>query len=62
VNWRGWRYVLIYMDVPRGSHHGGANDGVIHYPIQSDSLLVIKNGSNEESRGTVYLSGPSLIY
>ena len=62
VNWHGWRYVLIYVDVPRGSHHGGANDGVIHYPIHWDSLLVIKNGSNEESLGTVYLTGPTLIY
>jgi hypothetical protein len=62
VNWRGWRYVLIYVDAPRGSHQGGANDGVIHYPIHWDSLLVVKNGSKEEARGSLYLSSPTLIY
>lgn len=62
LSWRGWRYVLIHVDLPRGAHHGGANDGVIHYPIHWDSLLVIRNGSNEEARGSLYLSGLTLIY
>jgi polysaccharide biosynthesis protein PslG len=62
VNWRGWRYVLIYIDLPRGSHQGGANDGVMHYPIHWHSLLVIQNGSKEETHGSLYLSSATLIY
>ena len=62
LNWKGWRYVLILMDVPRGKHWGGANDGVIHYPIHWDDLLEIQNSSDHEAKGTLYLSGPVLIY
>ncbi|HEY6293782.1 MAG TPA: hypothetical protein VI455_19685 [Terriglobia bacterium] len=62
INWHGWRYVLILMDTPRGTHSGGANDGVIHYPIRWDSLFMIENASREESQGRVYLSGVTLVY
>lgn len=62
VNWQGWRYVLIHINIPQGAYHGGANDGVIHYPIHWDSLLVLRNASKEEVRGNVYISSPTLIY
>ena len=62
INWQGWRYVLIFMDTPRGHHSGGANDGVIHYPIRWDSLLMIENPIGQDAQGAVYLSGPTLLY
>jgi len=62
VNWKGWRYVLVFMDAPQASHSGGANDGVIHYPIRWDSLLTLRNATSKEMSGALYLTGPTLIY
>lgn len=62
VNWRGWRYVLIHIDAPRGSHSGGANDGVIHYPIHWDTLFMVENPSSKEMEGVIYMTGLTLIY
>ena len=62
MNWKGWRYVLVLMGAPRGTHSGGANDGVIHYPIHWDSLFAIQNPSDHEAAGALYLSSPVLIY
>ena len=62
LSWKGWRYVLVFIDAPQASHSGGANDGVIHYPIRWDSLLTLRNGTDKESSGTLYLTGPTLIY
>lgn len=62
LDWQGWRYVLILMNTALGSHWGGAGDGVIHYPIRWDSLLVVKNGAGGEAQSTLYLSGLTLIY
>jgi polysaccharide biosynthesis protein PslG len=62
LDWMGWRYVLIYLDKPIGSHSGGANDGVIHYPIHWDSLLVLQGQAERAIKGKLYVSGPTLIY
>jgi hypothetical protein len=62
IDWQGWRYVLIYMDTPRGRHWGGANDGVIHYPIRWDSLLLIENPFPHPMQGSLYVSAPTLLY
>lgn len=62
INWKGWRYVLVFMDPAQASHSGGANDGVIHYPIRWDSLLMLRNRSTQEVNGVVYVAGPTLIY
>jgi polysaccharide biosynthesis protein PslG len=62
INWKGWRYVLVFMDAPQASHSGGANDGAIHYPIRWESLLTLHNPSSGHMDGVLYLSGPTLIY
>src|SRR5207237_368879 len=44
IDFTGWRFVKFPMqstpDAPL-SHWGGANDGVIHYPIKWDSIFVL---------------------
>jgi hypothetical protein len=35
---------------------------VIHYPIRWDSLVMLRNPTDQELQGAVYLSGPTLIY
>ncbi len=62
VDWNGWRYIVVFMDAPQASHSEGANDGLIHYPIHWDSLLTLRNPSDQEISGVLYLSGPTLIY
>ena len=41
---------------------GGANEGVVHYPIRWDCLLLIDSASRKETQGVLYVSGPTLIY
>ncbi|HXJ95547.1 MAG TPA: cellulase family glycosylhydrolase [Terriglobia bacterium] len=62
VNWKGWRYVLVHFAAAGSTHSGGANDGVIHYPIHWDSLFMLENPLGRPVEGTVYLSGLTLIY
>lgn len=62
VNWKDWRYVLIYLAGPGSKHSGGDNDGVIHYPIHWDSVFMLENPRGQPLDGTVYLSGLTLIY
>ena len=65
INWSGWRYVTFPMksneDAPL-HHWGGANDGVIHYPIKWDTIFLLDNVSREPVEGEIYLSAPTLIY
>jgi len=62
INWKGWRYVLVFMDASQAGHSGGANDGVIHYPIRWDKLLTLRNATDKEMSGILYLTGPTLMY
>ncbi|HEV2425449.1 MAG TPA: cellulase family glycosylhydrolase [Terriglobia bacterium] len=62
IDWKEWRYVLVFLDARQGSHSSGANDGVIHYPIRWDELLMLRNWSGKQIHGTLYLTGPTLIY
>jgi hypothetical protein len=61
VNWKGWRYVLIYLAGPGGSHSGGSNDGVIHFPIHWDSVFMLENPRGQAVEGTIYLTGLTLV-
>lgn len=45
-----------------GGHWGGANDGVVHYPIKLETLFLVDNASRAKTRGQVTLLGPVLVY
>ena len=62
LDWRGWRPVSIPLDAGSAGHWGGADDGVIHYPIRWDTLLLIDSASREKTAGEVYLASPVLVY
>ena len=65
IDWKGWRYVTLPLKPDEKepfAHWGGANDGIIHYPIQWDALLLLDNVSREPLEGDVYLSSPTLNY
>ena len=61
IDWTGWRYLEFDFNEPAG-HWGGANDGVMHFPIHWDTLFLLDNVSRQKSAGTVYLASPALIY
>lgn len=61
MTWKGWRYVQIPLDGTAASHWGGANDGVVHYPIRWDTLLLIDGSRLASEPPEVYLSSPVLI-
>jgi hypothetical protein len=45
----------------QASHWGGANDGIVHYPIRIDTLFLL-DGDRHPTQGTIYLSEPAMIY
>lgn len=62
LDWRGWRPVTIPLDAGSSGHWGGADDGVIHYPIRWDTLALIDSTRREKTAGEVYLASPMLVY
>lgn len=62
VRWTGWRWITFAMDGSRAGHWGGAQDGVIHYPIRWDTLFLLDNATRGRTSGTIYLFGPTLFY
>ena len=41
VDWKGWHFVSLPLSGKDAGHWGGPNDGVIHYPIRWDTVLLI---------------------
>jgi hypothetical protein len=57
----GWQHRTFSIDFS-AAHWGGANDGVVHYPLRLDSLLLLDHGDQaSESTGTVAIAAPTLI-
>lgn len=63
IDWTGWKWITLPIDGTDASHFGGANDGVVHYPIRWNSLLLIDNAklkNDQELR--IYATGFALRY
>jgi hypothetical protein len=41
ITWTGWKWITMPLDGTDAGHWGGANDGVIHYPIEWESPMLI---------------------
>ncbi len=61
IDWAGWRG-LTFPLVGDASHWGGADDGVVHYPVHIDTLLLIDSPDRQATQGTIYLAAPTLVY
>lgn len=63
IYWMGWQFVSISL-TQSGTHWGGANDGIIHYPIHWYTPIIIScfaapaNGQ----RDPVYITGIAIKY
>lgn len=66
MDWTGPRWVtfpLAVRDARNVGHWGGAKDGVIHFPITIDTLLLLDSpGASKSPQGVITLRRPSLIY
>ncbi len=62
LNFKEPRFVNFPLDGSSGSHWGGANDGIVHYPIRFDSILLIDSANRQKTHGQIRLWGRSLVY
>ena len=62
IRWKGWKCALFPMDGRHVGHWGGANDGIVHYPISWDTLLLIDKDRDQAGKGEVYVASPTLMY
>jgi hypothetical protein len=61
INWKGWKYVQMYLNDAE-FNWGGSNDGVVHYPVAYNSILLLDNTNQSNTKSTIYISSPILIY
>jgi len=61
LTWKGWRYVRFPMDGSDAGHWGGENDGMVHWPIRWDTMLLIDSAARQKTGGEVYLGWPVLV-
>jgi len=61
IDWRGWRFVTFSLRGDNSGHWSGAGDGIIHYPIHLDTLLLIDSPGGRGGKGTVYATGFTLM-
>jgi len=61
MRWKGWRWIQFPLDDSRAGHWGGANDGVVHFPLHFTALLLIDSTDRKKTEGTVYISSPTLV-
>ena len=61
LDWRGWRYVRFPLDGSHSGHWGGKNDGILHYPLRWDTLLLIDSPHRKPTSGEVHIASPTLI-
>ncbi|MBN1420811.1 MAG: cellulase family glycosylhydrolase [Planctomycetes bacterium] len=61
TSFKGWRRVDFPMRGALASW-GGAKDGVIHYPIRWDAILLIDSASRKAHGGEIRFSEPTLVY
>ena len=57
-----WTYVRFPLDGTQAGHWGGDKSGVVKYPIQLETLLLIDSHARQPTEGTIKVAMPVLIY
>jgi polysaccharide biosynthesis protein PslG len=57
VDWNGWRFVRFALSGEGAGRWGGANDGVVRYPIRIVAPVVLDNPAGAGAEGTIYVTG-----
>lgn len=61
IDWNGWRFVSFNLRDSGVGHWGGANDGVIHYPIRLETLMLIDSAHGRIAPHSLTVAGITLI-
>lgn len=61
LTWKGWRYVTMRLDGRESGKWGLKSDGVVQYPIQWDTLVLLDSAGQQQTGGTVYVTAPVLV-
>ncbi len=59
ITWTGWQWTVI-PTTTWSAHWGGANDGVVHYPIRC-SVPLLLDSNTAGSSGTIEVYGPTIL-
>ena len=62
LNYTDWRYIEFPLNASAQGRWGGANDGVVHYPIKLETLLLVDSANRQKTGGTIFVASPTLIY
>lgn len=63
VTWKGWRFVTMRLDGGFPGFWGGANDGVVHYPIRWEAVVLVDSNQQSADRDwNIYVTGIALQY
>jgi hypothetical protein len=62
ITWRDWRHVEFPLNGTAAAHWGGANDGVVHYPIQLQTLFLLDSVDRAKTAGEIKIAEPTLVY
>lgn len=63
ITWKGWRFVTMRLDGGFPGFWGGANDGVVHYPIRWDAVVLVdSNQQSADQDWSIYVTGIALQY
>jgi hypothetical protein len=61
LDFTGWRYVEFPLDGRRAICWGGNKSGVVNFPIQLQSLLLIDSAAKQKTAGTVMVAAPMIL-
>lgn len=61
LDWTGWRFVSIKLDSTYLPHWGGINDGVIHYPVHMETLVLVNPGRDGTPARSITVAGITLV-
>jgi hypothetical protein len=61
IDWKGWKLMTFPLDGRDAGHWGGANDGVLHYPLRWSTPFLLDSAKREKQSGTIYITAPVLV-
>lgn len=63
ITWKGWRFVTMRLDGGFPGFWGGAKDGVVHYPIRWEAVVLVdSNQQSADKDWSIYIAGIALQY
>ena len=62
LDYTDWRYIAFPLKGTAQGHWGGANDGVVHYPIRLETMFLMDSAARQKTAGTIYIASPTLVH